>query len=120
MCACYGAKQVLDVRAERQFCTRGLLSRLRPMECAPAERTDPDSCQRWCQVAAVGLEQAGEQPVRAPTCEPVVGPVAAEPDLEIAELVEHRGAQQQRATVDWIPFTSCDCERSRASVVVGP
>src|ERR1700704_166578 len=78
------------------------------------------SCQRGFEVAAVGLEQAGEQPVRAPIFEPVLGPVAAEPDLEIAELVEHRGAQEQRATVDWIPLTSCDGERGRAGVVVGP
>ena len=34
------------------------------------------SCERGFEVAAVGLEQAGEQPVRAPIFEPVLGPVA--------------------------------------------
>jgi hypothetical protein len=59
--------------------------------CCAGRRTR-DSCKRGFEVAAVGLEQAGEQPVRAPVFEPAPGPVAAEPDLEIAELVEHRGA----------------------------
>src|SRR5206468_1374473 len=58
-----------------------------------------------CEVAAVRVEQAGEQPVRAPAFEPVLRPVAREPKLHIAELVEHRCAVEQRATVDWIPVT---------------
>src|SRR5262245_44375663 len=79
-----------------------------PILTGGERRGTRDSCQRGFEVAAVGLQQAGEQTVRAPIFESVRGPVAAEPDLEVAELVEHRGAQEQRATVDGITFTGCD------------
>src|SRR5437763_16805175 len=71
-------------------------------------RTRSSVDERGREVAAVRVEQASEQPVRAPIFKPVPRPVAGEPQLDIAELVEHRCAVEQRATVDWIPVTRCD------------
>src|SRR4051812_21775726 len=50
------------------------------------------SPEHGCEEAAFRVEQASEQPVRAPVFEPLLGPATGEPDVEVAELVEHRGA----------------------------
>src|SRR5256714_9054273 len=74
--------------------------------------------EQGCEEAAFRVEQASEQPVRAPVFEPLLGPAAGEPDVEVSELVEHRGAMEQRAAVDWIQLASSDVERGSAGVRV--
>src|SRR2546423_4341572 len=74
--------------------------------------------EQGCEEAAFRVEQASEQPVRAPVFEPLLGPAAGEPDVEVAELVEHSGAVEQRAAVDWIQLASSDVERGSAGVRV--
>ncbi len=76
------------------------------------------SPEQGCEEAAFRVEQASEQPVRAAVFEPLLGPAAGEPDVEVAELVEHSGAVEQRAAVDCIQLASSDVERGSAGVRV--
>ncbi len=84
---CHAAVRIFERGCRRRGSAR---NRIRSLNWRSVLRRtqDLDSCERGFEVAAVGPEQAGEQLVRAP----VFDPVTAEPDLEVAELVEHRGA----------------------------
>ena len=81
-------------------------------------RSDSRHLSRGARKPPSRVEQASEQPVRAPGFEPLLGPATSEPDVEVAELVEHSGAVEQRAAVDWIQLASSDVEHGSAGVRV--
>ena len=66
-------------------------------------------------MAALAVEQVGEQAARAPVLDALLGIILGEPDVKVAELIENRCAVNECAAMDRIHVTSrdlrCCCAR---------